>query len=134
MVAKRNIIILLIIATMVYLGCSKSNNPQVENYIIKIDSIVVPDTIDYGNNLIIRFYGIIGENGCYSFYKFDVDYELNTTSVTSWGRFTHNEACPEILPILNGKELIIYNLPKGNTEIRALQPDGTSLITDVFVK
>lgn len=134
MAVKKHILILLLLSALIYLGCSKSDSPQVDNYIIKIDSIVVPDTILFGNNLIVKFYGKVGENGCYAFYKFDVDYELNTTSITSWGRFTHYEACPENLPVLYGKELIIYNLSKGNNIIKAIQPDGDALSSEVFVK
>lgn len=115
-------------------GC-KTNDPDTVEYIISIDSILHADTITAGDVLDIKFYGTIGENGCYAFERFEPVYNNNVLSITSWGLHTESEMCTQQIQQLNGLSLQVSDLPAGNITIEAIQPDNESpLIQEVFVK
>lgn len=132
-------IILLITLFVVLLGtfiisCKKSDNPEISYYIINIDSIVTPDTISFDQSLQIKFYGVIGPNGCYEFYRFEPNYDSNKLTIIPWGLNTNQEICTENLPMLYGTELLFNGLNYGESEIIVMKPDSTKIRQLVFVK
>jgi hypothetical protein len=128
------IIVLLIVSAFFTIGCKKDNPPKVDYYQIKVDSIISPDTISIEQALTLEFYGIIGINGCHSFHKFEIAYDSSSIKISVIGQYVHYELCTENLPLLNGKELLIYKLPSGNTDIQINNPDGNDIHKIVFVK
>ena len=55
---KNNFIVVsifLIIMTISWSSCKKSSDPETETFIIQVDSIIHPDTINFGDNLTIKF-------------------------------------------------------------------------------
>ncbi len=51
-------------------GCNKDDDPS-PDFLIKIDSIVYPDTIQLTDTLSVKFYGEVGPDGCYEFNRFE---------------------------------------------------------------
>lgn len=123
----------IILALMINSGCKKSGT-ETESYIIQIDSLVHADTINFGDNLTLKFYGVIGENGCYSFDKFEPEYTTGNLSITTWGLYTKQDMCTEELPYLNGEPIIITDIPAGTITIIAVQAEGPNISQEVFVK
>ena len=119
---------------LIWSGCKKDDDPEFQEFIIKIDSIVHADTINFGNDLSIKFYGLIGEDDCYSFDRLVTDYVPGELAVTSWGIHTSSENCTPSTVYMNGAELLVSEIPAGNILIVAVQPDGSKIEQNVFVK
>lgn len=134
---KKNIIITslfsLLLSLIIFSGC-KNNDSNTEEYIIHIDSITHADTIGFGVDLPIKFYGVIGSDGCYAFNNFEVYYSNSTLSVTSWGIHTKSDMCTQAIPYLDGETLLVSDIPEGEMTIEIVQEDGTSFTQSVFVK
>jgi len=126
--------VLISITILIWSGCKKDDGPETEKYIIQIDSIVHPDTVNYGTDVSIKFYGLIGPNGCYAFDEMIPEYVEGELLVVNWGVHTFNDNCTEAIVYMNGNELLVSEVPAGELVIKAVQPDGTSLTGNVFVK
>lgn len=135
---KKNIFtalaVLISITVLIWSGCKKDDGPETERYIIQIDSIVHPDTINFGSDISIKFYGLIGPNGCYAFDEMIPEYLEGELLVVNWGIHTFNDNCTEALVYMNGHELLVSEVPAGEFIIKAVQPDGSFLTGNVFVK
>ncbi len=131
--------ITLTLLTFVWSGCKKNNGPATEDFIIQIDSIVHADTITVGDVLNIKFYGTIGLTKCYAFNKLAPEYiQTGSTtgelSVTAWGIHTFDDICDSTTVYMNGNKLIVSDIHAGNLVIKAMQPDGTAITQNVFIK
>lgn len=124
--------IILILVFSGFLSCHKDTINTVD-YIIVVDSIAHQDTILTDENLVITFFGVIGPNGCYAFKKFDVNYENDSLIIIPWGSHTDQNNCTEILPLLNGKELIVSGLTNGTKSINIVQADSIPIVSKVVV-
>jgi len=118
---------------VIFSGC-KSDDPDTEEYIIYIDSIIHPDTINSGEDLAIKFYGVIGENGCYEFDRFVPVYTTGNLSITTYGIHTFSDMCTEILPMLNGQTLLVSDIAAGDITIEAVQSVDSTIVHTVFVR
>jgi len=139
---KKNILITLTIILGLFAiswsGC-KSNDVSPEEFIIQIDSIVHADTITFGETLSIKFYGEVGPNGCYSFGRLSAEYipaenANDELLITSYGNKSNAATCPEGIVYMNGDELIVSDIPAGNLDVKAMQPDGSAITQHVFIK
>ena len=126
--------IVLSLLILVWSGCKKDNGPDTEEYIIQVDSIIHLDTITFGEDLSIKFYGVVGPNGCYEFDRLEPSYTEGELAITCWGIQTMESICTEQLVYMNGQQLLVSEMPLGNTIIKAIQPDGSSISQNVFVK
>jgi hypothetical protein len=120
-------------------GCDNNNGPDTEEFIIQIDSIVHADTITLGETLSIKFYGRVGPNGCYAFDRLvpeymQIDASTGELATTAFGIQTFQDLCPDQEVYLNGSELVVSDIPAGNLIVKALQPDGSAITQQVFVK
>ncbi len=130
---------ILVVFALSWSSCSKTNGPTTEEFVIAIDSIIHADTITVGGTLSIKFYGLVGPNGCYAFDRLSPEYlqVTDTTGelkITSYGIHTFNDVCPDNEVYMNGTELVVSDIPLGKLEIKAMQPDGTALSQFVIVK
>ncbi len=128
------IIIILFIVAVSWSGCKDDNGPEVEEFIIQIDSMIHADTISLGNDLEIKLYGLIGPNGCYEFDRFVPEFVTGKLTVTSWGKHTIQDMCTEEIVYMTGKKLFVSDLPAGSSTVTAIQPDGTELSQEVYVR
>jgi len=140
---KKNIFTAFAIAfsllVFIWSGCDKNNDPKTEEFIIQIDSIVHADTITVGETLSIKFYGKVGPNGCYAFDRLVPEYiQIDATTgelaTTAFGIQTFKDLCPDQEVYLNGSELIVSEMLPGNLVVKAMQPDGSAITQNVFVK
>jgi len=115
-------------------GCDSNKGPDTEEFIIQIDSIVHADTITVGETLSIKFYGIVGPNGCYAFDRLMPEYTDGELATTALGIQTFQDLCPDQEVYMNGSELVVSDIPAGTLIVKALQPDGSAITQQVFVQ
>ncbi len=127
------ITVLAFTSVLIWSGCKKDDGPVTEEFIIHIDSLVHADTINFGEDLSIKFYGPIGPNGCYAFNKLVPEFIEGELVVTNWGIQTFENTCTPIAVYMNGHELLVSEIPAGNFVIIAVQPDGSNITQNVFV-
>jgi hypothetical protein len=128
--------VMISLTVIIWSGCKKDNGPEIEEFIIQIDSMIHLDTINFGDTLSIKFYGVVGPNGCYAFDEFVVEYfiEANELAVESWGIHTFNDVCTDAEVYMNGRELLVSEIPAGDLIIVAVQPDGTNISQNVYIR
>lgn len=124
---------------LLWSGCDKDNGPSTEEFIIQIDSMVHVDTITAGELLSIKFYGTVGPDGCYEFDRLLPEYiQVETTtgelSITAFGIHTFLDICPQSTVYMNGNELVVSEIPAGTLVLKAIQPDGSIITQNVFIK
>jgi hypothetical protein len=132
------VVVLSVLATL-WSGCDNNNDPNTEEFIIQIDSVVHVDTINFGEILSINFYGEVGPDKCYAFKELVPEYIIisdteGELTVTSFGLHTFKDICLTGEVYMNGSELAVSDIPAGNLVINAIQPDGTSISQNVFIK
>ncbi|MCF6170446.1 MAG: hypothetical protein L3J66_05650 [Bacteroidales bacterium] len=119
-------------------GCKKDENTSNE-FLIHIDSIVHPDTIQVTDKLTVKFYGEVGTNGCYSFNRFEkVDLSNDDPTIAIkfkvWGKYEDTGNCTQQIVYLDGAEVGINGFTKGAFSILVIQPDGSIMTGLVYVK
>jgi len=130
-------LILLIITLSFLSSCEKDNLDGYETFTIKIDSIQVPQNIHTVEPFDIKFFGVIGPNGCYEFYKFKTGISNDVIKVKVLGKVKTSEKtgnCPAVMMYLNGEVLTQYVEMPGYYLIKIEQPDGDFLEKEIFVK
>ena len=116
-----------------FISCTKKNVPSVTYFIVRVDSISVPDSIPRTDTLRVKFYGTIGNDGSYSFDRFEAERSAHNLSLAVWGRRTDMDLAPQVLIELRGKEYPVSTLYPGLFKINILQPDSTYLRDSVVV-
>ena len=139
---KKNILVISVILVITGLvwstGCKKDDDTG-SDFLIQIDSIVLPDTIQFGDTLHVKFYGMVGPDGCYKFDHFEqvppVTGDLeNSMKFKVWGRHEDTGNCNQQIVYLNGAEITINGLSKGPFFVFVIQPDGMVMSGVVYVK
>ena len=118
-------------------GCKKDDDNT--DFLIKVDSIVMPDTLSFGDTLFVKFYGMVGPDGCYKFDRFEqVPNETsdlpNSMKFKLWGKHENSDNCPQQIVYLDGQEISITGLSKGNFFVFVIQPDGTVMRGVVYIR
>ncbi len=119
-------------------GCKKDEGPN-PDYMIKIDSMVFADTIKITDTLSVKFYGEVGPDDCYKFDHFEqLPYQngdlANSMKFKVWGKHEDTGNCSQQIVYLDGTEILITGMDKGNFNIFVVQPDGTIMNGLVFVE
>jgi len=140
---KKNLVIISAIFVMAGLlvwstGCKKDDNSS-KDFLIQIDSIVYPDTIQLTDTLNVKFYGTVGTDGCYSFNRFEKvdlanDDPASAIKFKVWGKYEDTGNCTQQIVYLDGAEIGINGFIKGAFSILVIQPDGTIMTGLVYVK
>lgn len=134
---KVSFILLLIFISFFIIFCNSSCNKEEspgEEYIIPIDSIIHPDTIIAGEKLSIAYYGILGTSDCYSFYRFDVNFDQDIINTTAIGLYTETEDCEDGIYYIDGEELSVHDLPEGDFSIIVNLPRSSTIEGKVHVR
>lgn len=126
--------VISIIAILGYMSFSTSclnleDEEQESFFMIMVDSILKPDTIDTNDTLSLKFYGTVGNDGCHQFHQFNAFHEEDTINVEVWGVLYPGDNCTTQMVYLEGEKLNIFNFDEGDYAIKINQPDG-SLLTD----
>ncbi len=117
-------------------GC-KNNKTDTEEFLIRVDSIVHPDTVAAGKSFDLAFNGVIGPNGCYRFLRFEKERKVGLLKIWTVGerKTGQNLMCPEYLPMLEGTKLNIVAPDSGVLNIEVINPGlGNLLKSSVIVR
>ena len=125
--------LLILVFSMSFSACHLDTDNN-NDFLIKIDSIHIPEIIKSGNPFNLVFYGTIGFNECYSLTTFSQGYRGNDINIEAWGSYNYIEGkCPEGLVTLNGQELSIVISSPGTYRIVIKEPDYSVLVKQITV-
>ena len=65
-------------------ACEKDNKPDYESFLIKVDSVHIPENIVTNESFDIEFFGTVGTNGCFKFSKFKIERLDNERVIISY--------------------------------------------------
>jgi len=138
MAMKKNLplsLLLLVLIIIITLGSCIEDPPALDNYLIQVDSIHLPDNITADNPFFIEFYGIVGFDGCHSFENFNLTYKNNDIYIETWGFFDNKAGtCPDVVVMLNGQKLNITIPFPGTYTLFIVEPYGYDLVKQIVVK
>ncbi len=131
----RIIIICSILLYGIFSSCKKEQELNYDFFLIKVDSIQIPENIVANESFDIIFYGTIGTNGCKQFSEFRTEKSNNEIIVEAWGKFDKkSNICPEVMVYLDGEKLNYLIKEKGNYTFRIKQTDDNSFDQQISVK
>lgn len=133
----QSFLIVTVLFSAVLLSCSREKHVFLEEYLIKIDSISMPDSVNLQSRFDVAFYGIIGSDGCSRFLRFEHKRVANGYEVYVIGerKTGHALVCPEYLPILNGEKLNLLADSLGYIQIKVINPGvANHIIENIVVK
>jgi hypothetical protein len=137
--------IALIFSAFIFVSCSETLEPGktgpgphalYDTFVIDVDSIRVPETVEYGEVIPVQFYGTIGDNDCYSFCMFESSAEQYLVRITAYGRRnTTSDNCRGKTVLLREEFSIEPDASwlYGYIDIEVMQPDGSGLVESVHV-
>jgi hypothetical protein len=117
-------------------SCESEKGPEYSFYPIAVDSIQVDKEIQAGEPFEIRFYGVVGTDGCHQFSRFHKEMNTAMLSVELWGRRTTGEniECPDVMVFLEGRALKLRVDQPGEYILEVRQPDGDPLERNIQVE
>ncbi|TAL67414.1 MAG: hypothetical protein EPN88_07580 [Bacteroidetes bacterium] len=131
---KSVFVFLMVITVCFFLRSCFSEPYSYEDFLIKVDSIHIPDTISLNIPFDIEFFGIIGFDGCHSFKTFNKSVKNNDIMIEAWGSYENkNGICPAVMVYLEGQKLNMTFHTPGNYNINIIQPGNTSLVRQITV-
>ena len=119
-------------------SCTKTTeviDPEVSYFVVRVDSISIPDTIAHSDTLKIKFYGTIGGNSNYSFDHFETYGTTSNVSIKVWGKYVANDGAYEVISTLQDNNIEYKKILSavGVFKIYIYQPDSTVLSDSVVV-
>jgi hypothetical protein len=139
---KKHLLIItgiLLFALYMSSGCKKDDDNDTNEYLIQIDSIQIPDTIDFGSLLDVDFYGLVGTTDCHAFSRFEqlepvASDPQNSIRIQTLGVYNDNGNCQSQDVYMNPATLQIAGMFAGNFLVLAVQPDGTIMTATCYVR
>lgn len=114
-------------------SCQQENDS--ERFLIKIDSVHIPESIVPNEAFDIEFFGYIGHNGCYSFSEFVLEKQNQLVMAEAWGKLdVKSGICSDVIVYLRGEKLNCTLEEAGNYIFKIKQPDGTYFERVILVK
>ncbi|MEX2639237.1 MAG: hypothetical protein WD266_01030 [Balneolales bacterium] len=125
----------LSVVIIVLSGCGLISDSDSENtFVINVESIAAPESVALGDTVVINFFGIIGNNGCFHFSHFE-DFEADDgLEIEAHGGFSGGRSCPEVIVDLDGKAFRYVPDSPGEKIIRVLRPQSDPLERRVTVE
>lgn len=106
-------------------SCSEANSTsEIQEFVIKVDSIQLPDSLVVNEQFDVKFYGNVGNNGCYSFADFVVSEDSASLNLLLKGNreVSANQVCPEVQVNLEGMTYSHKFMAAGQYRIRITNP------------
>lgn len=122
-----------ILAGLILHGCSTEPSREPFLFIVQVDSISHTQNVALNDTIVIRLYGTIGTNGCYSFSYFDDTLQPQRLDLAVIGGRSASTVCEDVMVYLDGKEYRCVATQKGWFWINIRQPDESRLRDSVFV-
>ena len=116
-------------------SCQDSTGPDDSKdnlYLIKVNNLIIPDTILDSEPFTISFSAYVGENSCYSLFDIDTIRNANNIKIYVWGKYDSTLSCTLPQPIIEWKELTFYPPFNNNTMIINFYQPHDSLIVDTI--
>lgn len=110
------------------------SEPKKELFIVKIDSLYTSDIISNNDTLIIKLWGFIGTNGCYSLSHYKTEKTDDQFDLTVWSKYTPAKICPDVIVELRGEEYKILPPYRDPFTVVIHQPDGYTLSRYIIVQ
>jgi len=134
--------ILLILIPFLLVGaiginsCESGFDPEYSFYRIPVDSIQVPSSLEAGQPFEIRFYGVVGTDGCHQFSRFQTVSNPDKIGVEVMGRRTAGDgiACADVMVYLEGRALEFTVDQPGTYILEIRQPEGDPIRKTIRVK
>ena len=135
MTSSKSFIKLLIVVTFFYVLYSCKGGPyQVKDFLIKVDSIQVPNAVASNTPFEIAFFGTVGVNGCFHFEAFRQNFNNNDIYIEAWGSLDYQATvCPTVMVYLEGRKLSLTIPAPGIYNLKIKQPDANPLIKQITV-
>lgn len=118
---------LFISLSLLIISCSTEPDTKNDQFLVKVDSIELLKTITLGDTLHISFYGTIGNNGGFSFERFESTVHDKNIDLKVWGKFQVAGAQLDVMVNINGRKFNYVPTNKGDYKIIVHQPDGTTI-------
>lgn len=138
MAMKKNLsvpLLILVSIIIITLGSCVAEPPAIKDYLIQVDSIHVPETINASVPFYIEFYGVVGFDGCHSFENFNLTYKNSDIYIETWGKFDNKAgACPDVVVMLNGQKLNTTIAFPGTYTLFIVEPYGYDLVKQIVVR
>ena len=106
------------------------------DYQIKVDSVAFPQSwVNAGDTLKVAFWGKIGDDDCCSFARFEVTNASDTAriKVMAHKKVQYRVLCNSGIVMLEGKICPIYPVLGGAFTVIVGQPDGSSIIRQIWI-
>ena len=121
-------------ACIMLFSCHLDQNGN-NDFLIKVDSIHAPDTVDSNTAFDIVFFGTIGFDECTSFKSFNQTKDNNDVDIEAWGTYDSTPAvCPPALITLDGQKLSMSLPFPGVYRILIKDPGPITLVKKIVVK
>ncbi len=116
-------------------SCDDQRDFDYKYYLIRVDSVHMPQQITVKDTLSIEFFGTVGTDGCHSFSDFVTEKTDQTIFVEAWGKVVKGSLmCPTVMVFLDG-ETLEYTFEKpGDYTIKIVQPEGDFLVKQVTLE
>lgn len=116
-------------------GCKLGNStPGYTEFAIQVDSIQYSDTVQYGQPLIIKFYGTIGPSTCYSFSRIIGSVSNNQADMKVLGKYTNDQNnCKSDPQYLDGNSVAVTQYVPGKFIIHVMQPSPPDIYDTVYI-
>lgn len=125
--------IALLYFTLIATSCKETED--YDYFLVKVDSVLIPDAINANEPFEVKLSGIIGYNGCSSFERFITERQDSMIFVEAWGKLkTNSNICPDAVVGLNKEKLKYVIDGEGIYTLKVKQPDGTYLDWQIEVR
>lgn len=128
----------VIIFALLYLTGILTSCKETENYdyfLVKVDSVLIPEVIYANEPFEVMLSGVIGFNGCSGFERFITERQDSILIVEAWGKLRMNSnICPDVIVDLDRKRFKYTFDEEGTYALKFKQPDGTYLERQIVVR
>ena len=128
----KHIVLSFIILTGIFISSCNifgPDKPIFENdeFRIQVDSINA--VVSINDTVIVRFWGIVGNDSCYKFWHFQSYLEPHKLQITLWGHkdLSSGNNCNSGSVNLNGEQYRAFPVEKGDFEIIVNEPSSQPL-------
>lgn len=126
-------IFVLLITILSLISCNKDLSTG-SDFLIKVDSIKVPDVVTSSTPFDIEFFGTISYNGCVSFKTFNTIMNNKEITIEAWATYQKNDiTCPDVMVYLDGQKLKLTISFPGSYHIIIKGPGGAVISRQITV-
>jgi len=131
---KSVLLFMMIITLCFFLNSCLKEQSIYSDFLIKVDSIHVRDTLASAVPFDIEFFGTVGLDGCHIFKVFNQTIKANEITIGAWGTYENkNGTCPTVIVYLDGQKLNMTIPLTGIYNITILEPDNSYLVRRIVV-